>query len=117
MAYVDGYVIAVPNANRAAYVETARKAAELFKANGATRVVENWADDVPEGKLTSFSLAVRREADESVVFSWIVWPSKAARDTGWPKVMADPFMSGENNANLFDGKRMIYGGFETVVDA
>lgn len=116
MAYVDGYVIAVPDANKAAYVEMAKKMAEIFKANGATRVVENWGDDVPEGKLTSFSMAVKREEGESVVFSWVVWPTKEQREAGWKRVMEDPIMSQSQYANLFDGKRMIYGGFETIVD-
>ncbi len=116
MAYVDGYVIAVPTANKAAYVEAAKKAAAVFKAHGASRVVENWSDDVPEGKLTSFSMAVKREADESIVFSWVVWPSKELRESGWKRVMEDPYFSDSAMAGLFDGKRMIYGGFETLLD-
>lgn len=116
MAYVDGYVIAVPNANKTAYVEMAKKAAAVFKANGASRIVENWGDDVPEGKLTSFSMAVKREPDESIVFSWVVWPSKEIREAGWKRAMDDPFFSDSAMGNLFDGKRMIYGGFENLLD-
>lgn len=116
MAYVDGYVIAVPTANRNAYIALARKAADVFKANGATRVVETWGDDVPEGETTSFTMAVKRKDDESVVFSWVVWPSREAREAGWKKVMEDPLMQGNQYADLFDGKRMIYGGFDIVVD-
>ncbi|MBK8456261.1 MAG: DUF1428 domain-containing protein [Phyllobacteriaceae bacterium] len=116
MAYVDGYLIAVPNASKAAYVEMAEKMAVVFKTNGATRVVENWEDDVPEGKLTSFPMAVKREAGESIVFSWVAWPTREIRDAGWKQVMEDPIMNESRFATLFDGKRMIYGGFETVVD-
>lgn len=114
MAYVDGYVIAVPNANKADYVDKAQKMAVVFKANGATRVVENWEDDVPEGKLTSFPMAVKCEPHETVVFSWIEWPSKAVRDAAWKVVMDDPRLKPEHNPMPFDGKRMIYGGFQAL---
>ena len=80
-------------------------------------MVECWGDDVPDGKLTSFPLAVQRKADETVVFSWIVWPSKAVRDAGMAKVMADPRLKPEVNPMPFDGKRLIYGGFEVLVRA
>ena len=117
MNYVDGFVAAVPTANREAYIKHATGAAAIFKASGALKVVETWGDDVPEGKLTSFSLAVKREADETVVFSWIVWPSREARDDGWKKVMADPSMQPGVNPMPFDGKRLIYGGFQMVMEA
>ena len=116
MTYVDGFVAAVPTANRQAYREHAEKAARLFKEFGALSVVECWGDDVPEGKLTSFPLAVKRKDDETVVFSWITWPSRQARDDAWKKVMEDPRMRPENNRMPFDGKRLIYGGFETIVN-
>ena len=116
MNYVDGFVCAVPAANRDAYLAHASKMAPLFKEFGALNVVETWGDDVPEGKLTSFPLAVQRKDDESVVFSWITWPSKQVRDDAWKKVMADPRMSHENNPMPFDGKRLIYGGFQTILD-
>lgn len=115
MTYVDGFVAAVPTKNREAYREHADKAAVLFKEYGATKVVECWGNDVPEGKVTSFTMAVKREDDESVVFSWIEWPSKQARDSAWEKIMKDERMSPENNPMPFDGKRLIYGGFETLV--
>ena len=115
MNYVDGFVIAVPNDNREAYRAHAERAAKVFKEFGALSVVECWGDDVPEGKLTSFSLAVKREANETVVFSWVTWPSRAVRDDGWKKVMADPRLQADSNPMPFDGKRMIYGGFETIV--
>ena len=112
MTYVDGFVVAVPTASRAAYLEHARKAATVFKEHGALTVVECWGDDVPEGKLTSFPMAVQRKDDETVVFSWITWASRAARDEGMKKAMADPRLA--NVEMPFDGKRMIYGGFEVM---
>jgi uncharacterized protein YbaA (DUF1428 family) len=115
--YVDGFVAAVPTANRERYRQHAASAAPIFKEHGALSVVECWGDDVPEGKLTSFPMAVKREADETVVFSWITWPSRKVRDEAWKKVMADPRLQPEANPMPFDGKRMIYGGFETIVEA
>ena len=117
MSYVDGFVCAVPSANRAAYLKHAQDAAAIFKEYGALGVVECWGDDVPEGKLTSFPLAVKCEAGETVVFSWITWPSRAARDAAWAKVMADPRMQPGANPMPFDGKRLIYGGFEVLLQA
>ena len=115
MSYVDGFVAAVPTANREAYRRHAEIAAQGFKAHGARSVVECWGDDVPEGKLTSFPLAVQRKEDETVVFSWVTWPSRAVRDEGWKKVMADPRMQAGTNPMPWDGKRLIYGGFEELV--
>ena len=117
MPYVDGFVTPVPTANREAYIEHARTAAPIFKEFGALSVVECWSDDVPEGKLTSFTLAVKREPDESMVFSWVSWPSKAVRDAGWEKIMADPRMQPGALSMPFDGKRLIYGGFEMILEA
>ena len=117
MDYVDGFVAAVPSARREAYRQHAEAAAAVFREHGALRVVECWGDDVPEGRLTSFPMAVKRQADETVVFSWIVWPSRAARDAGMKKVMADPRVQPDVNPMPFDGKRLIYGGFEIIVDA
>jgi uncharacterized protein YbaA (DUF1428 family) len=116
MNYIDGFVAAVPTANRQKYREHAEKAAAVFKDHGALAVVECWGDDVPEGKLTSFPLAVKREANETVVFSWVTWPSRQVRDAAWEKVMADPRMKPETNPMPFDGKRLIYGGFEQIVN-
>jgi uncharacterized protein YbaA (DUF1428 family) len=116
MTYVDGFVCAVPTANREKFRQHADEAAKIFKEHGALKVVENWGDDVPDGKLTSFPMAVKREASETVVFSWIAWPSKAARDAAWKKIMEDPRMQPDKNPMPFDGKRMIYGGFETIVE-
>ena len=113
MKYVDGFVCAVPNANREAYVKYAQGAAAMFKEQGALSAVECWGDDVPEGKLTSFPMAVKCEPDETVVFAWIVWPSKEARDAAWKALMDDPRMTPQMP---LDGKRVIYGGFRTIVD-
>ena len=117
MNYVDGYVIPVPTANREVYRRVAETAAAVFKENGALSVVECWGDDVPEGKLTSFPLAVQRKEDETVVFSWITWPSRAVRDEGMKRAMADPRLQEGMNPMPFDGKRMIFGGFEVLVSA
>jgi uncharacterized protein YbaA (DUF1428 family) len=117
MSYIDGFVAAVPSANREAYRQHAQAAASVFKEHGAIKVVECWGDDVPEGKVTSFPMAVQRKADETVVFSWIVWPSKPPRDAGMAKVMADSRLQPDVNPMPFDGKRLIYGGFEVLVEA
>lgn len=114
MPYVDGFVAAVPNANREAYARHAHEVAAIFKQYGALEVVDAWGDDVPEGKLTSFPMAVQRGDDETVAFGWVTWPSRAARDEGWKQVMADPRMAPGTMAMPFDGKRMIYGGFEML---
>jgi len=114
MSYVDGFVAAVPTANRDVYRKHAEAAAAVFKEHGAQRVVECWGDDVPEGKVTSFTMAVQRKPDETVVFSWITWPSKAVRDQGMKKFMEDPRM--KDMQMPFDGKRMIYGGFAPLLE-
>jgi uncharacterized protein YbaA (DUF1428 family) len=116
MSYIDGFVAAVPTANREAFRKHAAEAAAIFKEHGATRCVECWGDDVPEGKVTSFPMAVQRKEDETVVFSWIEWPSKEARDAGMAKIMADPRMTPAANPMPFDGARLIYGGFAPIVD-
>jgi uncharacterized protein YbaA (DUF1428 family) len=117
MTYIDGFVAAVPTANRDTYRKHAEKAAVVFKEHGALKLVECWGDDVPDGKLTSFPMAVQKKADETVVFSWIVWPSKQVRDAGMKKVMADPRVQPDANPMPFDGKRLIFGGFQVLVEA
>ena len=117
MDYVDGFVCAVPTANREAYRKQAAESAQFFKKHGASRLVECWGDDVPEGVQTSFPMAVKRQADETVVFSWIVWPSKEVRDAGMKKVMEEPQIKDSFSRMPFDAKRMIYGGFQVIVDA
>ena len=116
MSYVDGYVIPVPVKNKDLYIEQARIMAEVFKEYGASEIRENWADDVPEGEVTSFSKAVKCTEEEVVVFSWVTWPSKEVRDKGWQSVMEDPRMKPEDNPMPFDGKRLIYGGFTTIIN-
>jgi uncharacterized protein YbaA (DUF1428 family) len=117
MDYVDGYVIAVPEASKESYRALAEMAAVVFKDHGALSVVECWGDDVPEGKLTSFSMAVQRKPDEAVVFSWITWPSREVRDSGMAAAMEDPRMKHDPANMPFDGKRMIFGGFRVLVNA
>jgi uncharacterized protein YbaA (DUF1428 family) len=114
MSYIDGFVIAVPNTRREQFIAHANKFDAIFMEFGATRVMECWGDDVPEGKLTDFRRAVQAEQDESVVFSWVEWPDKATRDAGMEKFMKDPRMADAGDMP-FDGKRMIFGGFAPVI--
>ena len=114
MSYIDGFVIAVPHARREAFIAHASSFDSIIMEHGATRVMECWGDDVPEGKLTDFRRAVQATEDEAVVFSWIEWPDKATRDAGVAAFMQDPRV-GDASDMPFDGKRMIYGGFAPVV--
>ena len=116
MSYIDGFVAAVPSAQREAFRAHVAAAAEVLRDHGALRVVECWGDDVPRGKLTDLHMAVKAEADETVCFSWIEWPSKAVREEGMAKMMADPRMRPDVNPMPFDGKRAIYGGFVPLLD-
>ncbi|MBY0572114.1 MAG: DUF1428 domain-containing protein [Undibacterium sp.] len=116
MNYIDGFVIAVPTVNKAAYQAYAEKFAAVFKEYGVLNIVECWGDDVPPGKLTSFPLAVQCKEDETVVFSWMTWASKEIRDAGWEKMMKDPRFDPSAMAMPFDGKRMIYGGFQKLLE-
>ena len=111
--YVDGFVVAVPTAHKETYRAFCRQMAALFKEYGALEVVDCWGDDVPPGKLTSFPLAVKAEADETVCFGYTTWPSREARQAAWQKIESDPRMKEAGNPP-FDGKRMIYGGFEKI---
>jgi uncharacterized protein YbaA (DUF1428 family) len=116
--YIDAFAIAVPKANREAWEALSATMAEVFKENGALAVVNCWGVEVPDGKLTSFPLAVKREENETVTIGWTRWPSREARDAGMGKAMSDPRMKrDENNPMPFDGKRIIFGGFEVVTDA
>ncbi len=116
MSYIDGFVIAVPTANRQKFIEHAKTGDSVFIDYGATRVLECWGDDVPVGKQTDFRKAVQAKDDETVVFSWIEWPDKATRDAGMKKMMEDPRMDPAENPMPFDGKRMIFGGFDSLLD-
>jgi uncharacterized protein YbaA (DUF1428 family) len=119
MPYIDGFVVAVPTENKQKFIEHARKGDSVFKDLGATRILECWGDDVPDGKQTDFRRAVDAKEDESVVFSWVEWPDKATRDAAMKRMddimKTDPRMNPETNPMPFDGKRMIFGGFEPVV--
>ena len=117
--YVDGYVVAVPKRRKADYLKMARKCARVWREYGALEVRECWADDVKKGKHTSFPQAVKLKSGEAVVFSWIVYKNRAARDRINKKVMKDPRLADMMNAkNLpFDGKRMFWGGFKTMLEA
>jgi uncharacterized protein YbaA (DUF1428 family) len=120
MSYIDGFVIAVPTANKQKFIDHANMADPMFKEMGAIRILECWADDVPDGKVTDFRRAVQAQEDETVVFSWIEWPDKETRDAAFKKMMdpenPDPRMDPARNPMPFDGKRMIFGGFSPVVD-
>lgn len=116
MSYVDGFVLAVPRANLEAYKAMARTAGDVWKEHGALAYVECLGDDVPHGEVTSFPRAVQAKADEVVAFSWIVYESRAARDAINAKVMADSRVKDMMVNAPFDGKRMIYGGFESFLE-
>ena len=113
MPYVDVAVIPVPNANKSGYIDLAEKMAQAAKNNGALQVTENWSVDAPDGQETSFPTAVKLKEDESIVVSWIIWPSKEVRDQAWAVMMQDPAF--QPPAGLFDGKRMIHASFEQVI--
>lgn len=115
MSYIDGFVIPVPSEKKQAYRDMAAKAAPIFKEYGAIRIVECWGDDVPDGKVTDFKGAVKAKPGETIVFSWIVWPSKEIRDAGQQKMKDDPRMEMTDDMP-FDGQRMIFGGFEILFD-
>ncbi|WP_425050223.1 DUF1428 domain-containing protein [Psychromarinibacter sp. S121] len=112
MSYVQGFLLAVPEANKEEYRKMAAAGWDMFKRYGALSMQENWAVDVPDGKVTSFPMAVKLEEGEAVVFSWIVWPDKATYDAAWEKMMTDPEMA--NMTMPFDGMRMMWGGFEEI---
>jgi uncharacterized protein YbaA (DUF1428 family) len=114
--YVDGTLLPVPAGNRDAFRAWAAKAAAALKEHGAVRVVDAWGDDVPDGKVTDLKGAVQATGDEKIAYCWIEWPSKEVRDKSWKKLMADPRMHPDKDRVLFDGKRMIYGGFAPIVD-
>lgn len=119
MSYIDGFVIPVPDENRTTFIEHARIFDSMLIEHGALRIMECWGESVPDGKLTDFRRAVQATAGESVIFSWIEWPDKATRDAAHAKMeelmrsnQLDPVLQGMP----FDGKRMIFGGFEPVLE-
>lgn len=115
MAYVDGFVAAVPTNNKDAYAEHAARSWKVFQKLGASATWECWGDEVPAGEVTSFPMAVQAGKDETVVFSWTIWPDKATRDVAWEKLMSDPDIATAMGEMPFDGKRMIYGGFSPIL--
>ncbi|WP_111656722.1 DUF1428 domain-containing protein [Isoalcanivorax indicus] len=115
MSYVDGFVAAVPTANKADFQKHINEAGPVFMEHGATQYVECWGDDVPDGEVTSFPMAVKCQPDETVIFSWVIWPSKAVRDAGMKKVMEDPRLQPHVNPMPFDAKRLIFGGFVPMI--
>ena len=116
MNYINGFVAAVATVDRQKYLDYARMADQFFRDNGATRVVECWGTDVPDGKVTSFPMAVKASPDETIGFSWIEWPSKEVADKAMAAMMQDERFDPRNNPMPFDGPRMIYGGFEKILD-
>ncbi|MEM6535608.1 MAG: DUF1428 domain-containing protein [Pseudomonadota bacterium] len=117
MTYVDGVILPVPVANKDKYIALAKQMAGVFRRFGALKVIEIWGEDLPDGEVTSFPMAVKLEEGETVVMAMNIWPSKEARDKGWEQAMADPVFSGDGGDMPFDGKRMIFGEFETIIDA
>lgn len=116
MTYVEGFVCAVPSANKEAYRQHAADAAPLFKEFGVRRHFEAWGDDVPDGKVTDFKGSVQAKPDETVVFAWFEYPDKATREAANEKMMSDPRMKAMRESMPFDGQRMIYGGFDSFID-
>ena len=116
MTYVTGFLAPVAEARKADYLSHARRAWPLFERHGALAMRECWGVDVPEGEVTSFPMAVRREAGETVVFSWVEWPDRATADACWAAMQ-----SGEGADEMgempFDGRRMMWGGFEEILSA
>lgn len=114
MAFLDITVIPVPTANKDAYLEHSRHSTVFFKEHGALKVTECWGEDVPDGKVTDFKRAVALEDGETVAVGWITWPDKATRDTAWEVLMQDERMMKLDMP--FDGKRMIFAGFDVLID-
>ncbi len=115
MTYIDVFMAAVPRSNKAAYIAHATRFADMFKQYGALEYVEAWANDVPDGDVTSMIKAVAKTDDEDVVVGWMVWPDKAVRDAGWQACERDPVMVEIGGSMPFDGKRMIFGGFDQLL--
>lgn len=115
MSYVTGFLTPVPKSNREAYVASAREGWALFSKYGAVSSMECWGDDVPDGKHTSFPMAVKKKDDEVVVFSWLIWPDKQTADNAWARMQEDPAM--KNMQMPFDGQRMMWGGFTPIFES
>ncbi len=113
--YISGFLLSVPEGNKEAYKKMAEDFWDIAKDFGALSTVECWEADVPDGKLTDMRMAVKAEAGEKIVFSWVTWPDKETCDASHEKMMADPRMQAMDTEMPFDGKRMIYGGFEPLI--
>ncbi|MDG1995240.1 MAG: DUF1428 domain-containing protein [Emcibacteraceae bacterium] len=116
MKYVDSFLLAVPTANKDEYIAMAEKIAPIYKRHGALSIYECWGDDIAEGKLNSMHTAVMRKPDENIVFSWVTWPNKEVRDKAHTKISDDMHAEFENVPVPFDGARMIFGGFEVIIE-
>lgn len=116
MPYIDGFVLPVPAGNREKYRRMAAEVAPVFLEHGALRLVECWGDDVPHGEMTDLHAAVKAKEGEAIVFSWVLWPSREARDAGNAAIQADPRMQRPADNDIFDPRRMIFGGFEVLLD-
>ena len=116
MTYVQGFLIPVPTAKKEAYRDLAEKAGEVFRKHGVLSIVETWGVDVPEGKVTSFPMAVKLKPDETVVFSWMIWPSREVWETGNKAAMQEFEDAGITALDIFDGQRMIFGSFEPIYE-
>jgi len=114
MSYVTGFLIPVKAENKERYIKSAVDSWPLFQKHGALSQMETWGDNVPDGEVTSFPLAVKLEPGEVVVFSWLIWPDKATADTAWQAMMDDPDFEGMDMP--FDGKRMMWGGFQPIFE-
>lgn len=116
MSYIQGFLVPVPKDKKQAYIDLAAKSAPIFLEYGAIRIVENWSDDVPDGKVTDFKRAVKAEEGEAVVFSWMEWPDQASCESAEAKMQSDPRWE-EMGEMPFDGKRMIWAGFDPIFDS
>src|SRR5687767_8783841 len=118
MSYIEGFLVPVKTSRKAEYLKMASDMSKRYLEWGATQVIESWADDVPDGKVTDFKRAVAAESDETVVFSFVVWPSKEVRDAGNKKMMDDPQIqeSMKEKDPPFSPQRMVYGGFAPIVE-
>lgn len=113
MSYIQGFIIPVPKSKKAAYIKLAEASGVIFQEYGALRITESWSESTPDGKVTDFKMAVKAEADEAIVFSWIEWPDKATCDSAAERMENDPRFE-EMGEMPFDGKRMIYAGFDPI---
>jgi uncharacterized protein YbaA (DUF1428 family) len=116
MTYIEGFIVAVPGNNRDAYVSHANSVAGMLGECGVRRIVENWENDVPEGKITDFRKAVNAQPNEKVVFAWFEYSSRRERDAASEKMMSDPRLKDMSASAPFDAKRMIFGGFDAIVE-